>query len=142
MTAELSLEVTRHLAFAPERVFDAWLNPELMQKFMVPAPGMTVTEASNDPRVGGQFRVVMQAPDVDEGWPHTGEYLEIDRARRLRFTWVSLYSQEDSEVTLDLTPRDAGTELKLTHIRFPNQESRDNHKGGWARIIEALEGAL
>ncbi len=139
---DLSLKVSRHLPFPPERVFDAWLDPVMMQKFLVPAPGMTVPQATNDPRVGGRFRVVMQAPDVDEGWPHEGEYLEIDRANRLRFTWVSGYTQDNSEVTLALVPRDGGTDLTLTHIRFPNLESRDNHEGGWTLILEALEGAL
>ncbi|MEP2531005.1 SRPBCC domain-containing protein [Shimia sp.] len=142
MTADLSLKVSRHLPFAPERVFDAWLDPVMMQKFLVPGPGMTVPEASNDPRVGGRFRVIMKAPDVDEGWPHEGEYLEIDRASRLRFTWVSPYSQEDSEVTLDLEPNEGGTDLTLTHVRFPSQESRDNHEGGWTLILQSLEGAL
>lgn len=142
MTQELSLEVTRHLPFPPERVFDAWLDPKMMQKFLVPGPGMTVPEAQNDPRVGGRFRVVMLAPDMDEGWPHEGEYLEIDRANRLKFTWVSGYTQDDSEVTLDLTPAEGGTNLRLSHVRFPNEESRDNHKGGWALILEALEKTL
>ncbi len=139
---DLALEISRHLPFPPERVFDAWLDPKMMQKFLVPAPGMTVPEASNDPVVGGRFRVVMQAPDVEEGWPHEGEYLEIDRASRLRFTWVSPYSQEDSEVTLILTPANDGTNLTLMHVRFPSEESRDNHEGGWTRILETLETTL
>ncbi|PSL20618.1 SRPBCC family protein [Shimia abyssi] len=142
MTTELSLTVSRHLPFAPERVFDAWLDPETMRKFLVPGPGMTVPEATSDPRVGGRFRVVMQAPDMDECWPHEGEYLLIDRANRLRFTWVSGYTQDNSEVTLDLKPKGTGTDITLTHIRFPNQESRDNHEGGWTMILAALETAL
>ena len=59
---ELSLEVSRHLPHPPERVFDAWLDPEMLQKFMLPAPHMSVTAAENDPRVGGTFKIVMQAP--------------------------------------------------------------------------------
>ncbi len=139
---ELALEITRHLPFPPERVFDAWLDPEMMRKFLVPGPGMTVPEVRNDPVVGGRFRVVMQAPDMDEGWPHEGEYLEIDRATRLRFTWISGYTQEDSEVTLTLKPVNEGTHITLKHIRFPSEESRDNHQGGWTLILEALEKTL
>lgn len=139
---DLALEISRHLPFPPERVFDAWLDPKMMQKFLVPASGMSVPEASNNPVVGGRFRVVMQAPDMNEGWPHEGEYLEIDRATRLRFTWVSSYTQEDSEVTLTLKPANDGTDLTLKHIRFPSEESRDNHKGGWTLILEKLETTL
>lgn len=139
---DLALEISRHLPFPPERVFDAWLDPKMMQKFLVPASGMSVPEASNNPVVGGRFRVVMQAPDMEEGWLHEGEYLEINRATRLRFTWVSGYTQEDSEVTLTLKPANDGTDLTLKHIRFPSEESRDNHKGGWTLILEKLETTL
>lgn len=139
---ELSLEVSRHLPHPPERVFDAWLDPAMLQKFMLPATHMSVTATENDPRVGGTFKIVMQAPDVEEGWPHTGTYLEIDRATKLRFTWVSAYSQEDSEVTLTLAPRDGGTDLTLRHIRFPDEEVRNNHEGGWTLILQALDGAM
>ena len=30
------------------------------------------------------------------------------------------------------------TELTLHHVGFPNDESRGNHEGGWARIAELL----
>ena len=45
-------------------------------------------------------------------------------------------------MTLDFMPTDKGTELRLHHIRFPSQESRDNHEGGWTSILAALEEAL
>lgn len=139
---ELSLEVSRHLPFPPERVFDAWLDPAMLAKFMIPAAGMDAPRVTNDPRVGGRFRIVMNSPETPEGWPHDGEYLIIDRPNRLQFTWVSAYTQDDSTVTLDFTARDGGTDLRLTHVRFPHAHSRDNHTGGWTRILEALDAAL
>ncbi len=138
---ELTMEVSRHLPHAPERVFDAWLDAGMLAKFMIPGPGMTVGETRADPKVGGAFLIEMIAPDAG-AIPHTGEYLEIDRATRLKFTWNSPFGSQDSEVTLDLTPKDGGTDLKLTHVRFPSEESRDNHQNGWTAILETLEGAL
>ncbi|MEM7318740.1 MAG: SRPBCC domain-containing protein [Pseudomonadota bacterium] len=138
---ELSLEVTHQMPYPPERVFDAWLNPDMLAKFMIPGPGMTVPEATSDAKVGGRFRIVMNAPEAGD-LPHEGEYLAIDRPNHLQFTWVSPYSQEDSTVTLDFTPREGGTEVRLHHVRFPNEESRNNHQGGWTMILQALEGAL
>ena len=64
------------------------------------------------------------------------------RCKRLQFTWVSAYTQDDSTVTLDFTPNGSGTDLRLTHVRFPHEESRDNHEGGWTRILEALDQFL
>ncbi|KAJ54479.1 hypothetical protein ACMU_17370 [Actibacterium mucosum KCTC 23349] len=138
---ELSLEVTRSLPYPPERVFDAWLDPAMLAKFMVPGPGMSVPEAQSEAKVGGRFRIIMRTPDAND-LPHEGEYLEIDRASRLQFTWNSPFSQDDSTVTLNLTPDGDGTMLRLTHVRFPDEESRNNHQGGWTLILEALEGAL
>lgn len=138
---ELSLDVTHDLPFSPERVFDAWLDPEMLKKFVTPGPGMTVPEAETDPRKGGRFRIVMRAPEAGD-MPHGGEYLEIDRPNRLVFTWESPYSVEGSTVTLEFTPIDSGTRVTLTHVRFPDGESRDNHKAGWAAILASLATAL
>lgn len=142
MTNDLTLEVSHFAPFPPERVFDAWLDPEMLTKFMRPSPTMDAPTVTNDPRVGGKFRIVMNAPDQPEGWPHDGEYLIIDRPNRLKFTWISAYTQDDSTVTIDFTPQDDGTLVRLTHVRFPNEESRANHEGGWARILSTLAAEL
>ena len=141
-TTELSLEVTQHIPFPPERVFDAWLDPKMMAKFMIPGPDMDPPSVTNDPRVGGAFQVIMKPPGVDGGLPHDGKYLVIDRPSRLQFTWVSAFTQDDSTVTLDFVANGAGTDVTLTHVRFPNDESRDNHKMGWGAILGKMQGAL
>ena len=141
MTTELSLEVKKHLAYPPERVFDAWLDPKTLAKFMKPGPDVTTPEVTSDAVVGGRFKIVMKAPEMGE-IPHEGEYLEIDRPNRLKFTWLSPYSQEGSTVTLTFASKDGGTDLTLHHIRFPSEESRDNHEGGWTAILNTLSEAL
>ena len=138
---ELKLEVTRDLPFGPERVFDAWLDAKMLARFMTPGEGMTVPEAETDPRAGGRFRIVMQAPDGTQ-IPHSGTYLTVDRPRQIQFTWESPYSVDDSTVTLDFAAQDGGTRVTLTHVRFPDEQTRDNHAGGWNGILAALEGAL
>ncbi|EAR52783.1 hypothetical protein OG2516_01114 [Oceanicola granulosus HTCC2516] len=140
-TTELSLELTRTLPHPPERVFDAWLDPAMLARFMTPGPGMTVPEAETDPREGGRFRILMRAPEAGD-LPHAGTYLTIDRPRRLVFTWESPYSVEGSTVTLDLAEVEGGTELRLTHVKFPSEESRANHEGGWSAILERLGETL
>ena len=138
---DLALEVSHHYNHPPERVFDAWLDPAMLAKFMAPGPTMSVPEATSDARVGGRFRIVMHGEEAGD-LSHEGEYLEIDRPNRLVFTWVSAFTLPDSTVTLDFAARDGGTEVTLTHIRFPSEESRDNHQGGWAAILAKLDAAL
>ena len=122
-------------------VFEAWLNAETLKQFMCPAEGMSVAETKAEPKVGGKFLVTMQVGD--EKWPHHGEYKKIDRYKELQFTWISNYTIPDSLVTLTFEERGPeATFITLTHDGFPNQESRDNHNGGWGRILEVLDRFL
>ena len=137
---DLTLTTARVISAEPSRVFDAWLDPAMLARFMTPGPGMTVPKAAADPVEGGCFDIVMQAGDDEI--PHAGTYIEINRHSRLVFTWESPFSVEGSTVTLDFAPVDGGTEVTLTHVKFPSEESRDNHLGGWDGILGALDGAL
>lgn len=133
---ELTLTVERTINASQKDVFNAWLNPDMLRKFMMPAPGMSVPVASNDPKVGGRFDLVMQAGD--DQIPHAGTYKEIDPHDRIVFTWESPFSVDDSTVTLTFAPKDGGTHVTLTHVRFADEQARDNHQGGWTGILEAL----
>lgn len=135
-TTDLSLQVERTIAAPPEAVFDAWLNPDMLMRFMCPGPGMTTPKADVSPEVGGRFDLIMKKGD-DE-MPHGGVYQEIDRPNRLVFSWESPFSVEGSQVTLEFRAVPEGTHVTLTHIRFPNEESRDNHQGGWTHILGVL----
>lgn len=136
---DLTLTVTRTIAAPPERVFNAWLDADMLMQFMRPGTGMTTPSASTDPREGGRFDLIMK--NGDDEMPHGGVYQEIDRPNRLVFSWESPFSVEGSTVTLDFRPDGDGTHVTLTHTRFPNKESRDNHEGGWTAILACLAEA-
>lgn len=140
MMTDLSLTVSRTIAAPAKKVFDAWLNPEMLMRFMTPAPGMSVPEAATDPVEGGRFKILMKAGDDEI--PHAGTYKEISPYSRLVFTWESPFSIEGSTVTLDFIERNDMTVVTLTHVTFPSQESRDNHEGGWTGILAALNTTL
>ena len=140
-TAELSMETSRVIGAPRERVFDAWLDPDMLARFMMPKSGMSVPDAASDARVGGRFRIIMRAGDQD--MPHEGTYKVIDRPNRLSFTWEGPFSTvEDSTVTLDFDEVEGGTKVTLRHVRFVDEESRKSHTSGWAGILEALDAAL
>ena len=136
---DLSLTVSRKIAAPAERVFNAWLNPEKIAEFMRPMPGMEAPDVKNDPVEGGAFEIIMKAGD--DTIPHKGIYKEINRHSRLVFTWESPFSIEDSTVTLDFNEVDGATDVTLTHVKFPSEESRDNHNSGWTQILETLSAA-
>ncbi len=136
---ELELTVSRTIPAPREKVFDAWLSPATLAKIMRPGPDMLPAKVTNDPVKGGKFSIVMFNSDRKE-LPHSGTYLEIDPHSRLAFTWTSEFSLDDSKVTIDFAERGPNsTEVTLHHVRFRNAQMRDNHKGGWAQILGALE---
>ena len=136
---DLNLSITRILKASPKAVYDAWLDPATITRFMAGGADQRVTEARTDPRVGGDFRIVMTS---DKEIAHQGIYRDLVPHSLIRFTWESPYSPADSEVTIRLAPVDGGTEITLTQVKFLSEGARDGHKGGWTLILERLATAL
>lgn len=136
---DLSLTVSRNIAAPAERVFNAWLDPQMLARFMRPMEGMEAPTVSNDPKEGGQFEIIMKTPSGEI--PHTGTYKEISPHSRIIFTWDSPFTAEGSTVTLDFAEANGATDVTLTHVTFPSEESRDNHNNGWTQILATLADA-
>ena len=131
--------IERLIPAAPRVVFDAWLDPEALQRFMCGGPGVQVTRAECDPRVGGAFLIVMNVEGHD--LPHHGEYLEIERYTRIVFTWRSHLAGEGSRVTLHFADAPRGqTRLRLEHVGLADAEIRSKHHVGWSHILAELSG--
>ena len=95
-----TVRVTRRFDAMPKRVFDAWLAPAMIGRFMF-GPALRDEEVLRielDARVGGSFSFLVRrlGTEID----HVGHYLEIDPPRRLAFTWgVAGESTDESRVT-------------------------------------------
>ncbi len=134
---ELSLTVQRRIDAPVQRVYEAWLDPATLTRFMANCQGMNLAAAETDPRIGGRFLLAMNTGTrVVE---HRGTYLDLVPHSRIVFTWESEFSKvEGSTVTLHLAPDGEATLLTLTHIRFETESSRDGHRGGWTTILDGL----
>jgi uncharacterized protein YndB with AHSA1/START domain len=135
-----SVRIVRVVAAPPEEVFDAWTDPRSLAVWMAPGSVRgSVVEA--EAKVGGRFRIVMQGPDCDH--EHTGEYLVVERPRRLVFTWVSESTRgRPTTVSVELRARGRDeTELTLVHEGLPDEAVPD-HRSGWGDILEKLRIAL
>jgi uncharacterized protein YndB with AHSA1/START domain len=138
---DLIVNIKKTINAPIEKVFDAWLDPAMLTRFILPMPGMPQPEVETDPREGGRFSIVMQVGD--DKIPHTGRYLSLERPGRLVFSWESPYSADDSRVTLDFTEIDAATtSVELTHVKFVHEEARSDHEGGWGNILDQLDEAI
>jgi uncharacterized protein YndB with AHSA1/START domain len=126
---------------APERVFDARLDPQVARRFLFATPTGEMIRAEVDARVGGRFTFVDRRPDMGDVL-HTGEYLEIDRPRRLVFTFgVPAYDPNFTRVELDFAAKGDGCEVTLTQRDVPD-EWAERSKEGWGMILGWLETAL
>lgn len=138
---DITLKIDKTIHAPIESVFDAWLDPRILAKFVIPMPGMPEPEVDNDPREGGRFTIVMRVGE--DRLPHKGEYLEIRRPEKLMFTWVSHRTVDGSVVTLEFTKIDENkTSISLTHVKFIDEEARDDHKSGWGNILEKLDDIM
>jgi uncharacterized protein YndB with AHSA1/START domain len=142
MTAPLpDVTLVRIIPASPRVVFEAWLDPAVLRKFMCPAQGSSVLRTEVDARVGGKFLIVMKVGDQE--LPHQGEYLEIAPHERLAFTWRSWVAGEGSRVSLTFAPSPNGqTQLTLQHSGLGDAENCARHTQGWTHILAQIAGAV
>lgn len=133
-----AVTVSREIAAPAEELFDAWLDAESLASWLKPA-GIRETRAETDPRVGGTFRFVMV--DDDSSLVHTGTYREIDRPRRLVFTWASPATQfRDSIVTVTFEAlSNTSTRIEIHQVGLPDEEARASHHAGWSDALRELD---
>ncbi|MBI3710660.1 MAG: SRPBCC domain-containing protein [Proteobacteria bacterium] len=134
------VRVMRRFSASPERVFDAWLDPAKAGKWLFATASGQMVRVAIDARVGGSFAFVdrRNGEDIE----HVGEYLEIDRPRRLVFTFrVPKFSSASTRVTVDIVALGAGCELTLIHEGvLPDYASRA--EAGWTGILNGLAATL
>jgi len=129
------LVVERYFDAECGAVFDAWTDPELIARWFFVGDGWSA-QARNDLTVGGSYELRM---NTDDGQTHVmrGEYLEIERPRRLAFTWSS-HVATGTTVIIELEPRGSGTQLTLTHLLPDIEDVRKAHEAGWRGCLENL----
>ncbi len=134
------LQITRSFTASPERVFDAWLNPAIARRFLFATPTGEMVRVDIDARVGGKFLMVRRSDG--EEVEHVGEYLIIERPRRLVFTFaVPKFSAQFTQVSIEIVSTANGCTLTLTHEGVL-AEWAERTQEGWGRILTGLSYAI
>jgi len=134
-----TVQVSRRLAAPPERVYDAWLDPGHAGRWLFRTPQGTLARCEIEARVGGRFRIDERRGD--EIAEHYGEYVALDRPRRLAFDFWTSFSDERTRVTIATEPDGEGSLLTLTHEGvWADYEERTRQ--GWTMILDGLAGTL
>jgi len=134
----LVISLTYRFEAAPERVFDAFLNPEIAREFLFTKPTTKIVRVKIDPRVGGNYSFVDRRDGQEIEF--CGRYLEIERPRRLVFSLnVAKFKLFDDRVIIEILSSESGCELTLTHqLCGELAEFKPRIELGWKVIFELL----
>jgi uncharacterized protein YndB with AHSA1/START domain len=131
-----TVAITRIFAAPPERVWTALTDVEALAAWFWPAQLETTVTA--DVRVGGAYRIESIGADM----AISGHYREISAPERLVMSWRWDGEDEESVVTIDLSPNGTGTELRLAHDRLPDDRAGELHAEGWNDCLDRLPAWL
>jgi uncharacterized protein YndB with AHSA1/START domain len=136
-----SLEIKRFINAPAARVYEAWTDPAQLKEWWGPE-GVRTRSLSADPRVGGKYRWDLVNQEGEE-MSLFGEYRELLPGKKIVFTWQwdddDVWQNRTSLVTIELSDRGGGTEVRLRHEQLPSEESRDRHNQGWNSVLDRLE---
>jgi uncharacterized protein YndB with AHSA1/START domain len=134
-TADREIVITRLLNAPRELVFQAWTDPEHVDKWWGPT-GFTNETYEMDVRPGGVWRYMMHGPDgVD--YPSKNVFVEVVRPERLVYDhgWDREGAGPDFRATATFEEEGGKTRLTMRMV-FPTAAARDYV----VREVKAIEG--
>lgn len=141
----LSLTTRRRYPAPIETVFRAFTEPEILTRWFSPSADIAIEVLDYDLRPTGSYRFGYRFPD---GRLSTvkGRFRKVSRPARLTFTWTweapDPHAGIETLVTIELVPREGGTEILVVHELFPDHDSRDRHQDGWRTTLDRLAEIL
>lgn len=141
LPADDQILIVREFDAPKHLVWKAWTTPELVKRWWSSDMGET-TLAEIDLRVGGRWRYVMVAGDMEVGFH--GEYREIVEHERLVSTEVYEGMPDAPSLnTATFEEADGRTTLTIL-VQHASKEHRDGHiasgmEGGMNRAMDYLE---
>jgi uncharacterized protein YndB with AHSA1/START domain len=140
----LDLRFERLIRAAPERVFDAFTDPDGQREFYGKDRAGWIVDSRCDLRVGGVWAISF-GPSADELYHHRHVFEVIDRPRRIVLASTETRldgSSFDTTIEFTFEPRDGGTLMTMIHSGFPTEELRHEHTLGLPHAFDRLERTL
>ncbi len=136
-----AVSLTRLLPLPPARLWQFWTDPRHLAHWFVP-DGLTIAATDFRPVAGADWRTDMRAPQGGHMIVQ-GRFRVVDPPRTLVFThgWQDDAGDVpvETQVRVTLTPHGRGTRLILLQTGLASGPSRDGHREGWSRTLDALD---
>jgi uncharacterized protein YndB with AHSA1/START domain len=127
------VRMTRVYDVAPERVFAAWTDPDMLRRWFVPEESFAVDGVVVDLRPGGAYRIDMTDPQ-GRSLVLRGVYREIQPPTKLVLTWA-LGDESESRLLLRFQPRGRSTEMILEHEYAAEPAADRGHGAGFGCLV-------
>lgn len=141
--SERELVVTRTIDGPTHIVFEAWIRPELFQRWWAPKSfGLTLISYEADVRTGGAYRLVMGHPSLEQPMSFFGRYIDVTPPSRI--VWTNDEGGESGAITtVTFEDQDGATRL-VVHELYPSKEALDDalasgSTSGWGEQFEQLD---
>ncbi len=128
---QLTVECT--LAVSPDVVYRAWTE-QFDQWFA--EPGTVLMKGEVD------VPFFFETHFEDQRHPHYGRFLKLDPDELVELTWLTGNPGTlgaETVITLELSPQNGGTSVKLTHAGFTDEKIRDGHADAWPQALANLD---
>lgn len=148
----VAVRVERTLRAPPERVFRAFLDPDLIRGWMAP-DDLTIDRVSVEARVGGRIEVWHSRNGASTG-KFLGSFVRIDPPRELVYRWAFVGTEPekgeyfDTLVTVRLAPL-AGDRTRIVVVHEKLEELRRGAPHvhgrlvpGWNNCLDQLDRVL
>jgi uncharacterized protein YndB with AHSA1/START domain len=139
-----TVRLHRVLATKPDKVYRAFIETDAMAKWL-PPNGFTCTVHHLDVKVGGTFRMSFRNFTTGASHSFGGQYLELVRGERLRYTdkFDDPNLPGEMQLTVTLKQVSCGTELNIVQEGIPDAIPVEACYLGWqdslrnlARLVE------
>ena len=135
--ARPAFHIAQTVAAKPEAVFDAWVTPQLMTRWMFVTDDNRIYKAQADLRIGGSWSVLEWTGS--EHIDHFGHYMAIDRPRELVFSLQApKHFAARTQVTVRVDPHRVGARLIFDQVGV----GADVVEAPWRRMFDTLAAVL